>query len=71
MKKVTILLEVQGKDICLFVGHQLIKTWKKKYTNTAGQPLDIARLLESVFAALHIPCEIELGEGFEDLADLI
>lgn len=67
----TILIEIQGRDICLWVDSHLIKEWKRRYTNPAGQPLDIARILESVFAALHIPSEIEFGEGCEDLRDLL
>lgn len=70
MGKVVILLEIQDSTIYLWVDSHQVKTWKRKYTGIAGAPLEMARLLESVFSALHIPCILEFGDGFEELAGI-
>ena len=67
---ITILLEIQDKKIYLWVNHECIKEWKRKYTCTAGAPLELARHIESAFAVANVPAQIEFGDGFEDLRDL-
>jgi len=64
-KTVKILLEVQGKEILLWVDCELVKSWKTRNTIPSGKPLECGRLVESVLALVHVPCQMEFGDGFE------
>lgn len=70
MKKVTILLEIQGNKIYLWVDHEPLKTWRRGHTNPAGAPLELARHIEQAFSVAHIPADIEFGDGFEECSEL-
>jgi hypothetical protein len=59
MDRVIILIEIQGSQICLFVGHQLIRTWRLKHTSPDGAPLELARHIRTALEVVHIDAEIE------------
>jgi hypothetical protein len=63
---VIILLEVQNSEIRLWVGPELLKTWRAKHTGIAGAPMVFANVIEAAFLAVNVPCEIEFGDGFEE-----
>lgn len=65
----TLLIEVQGKKVLLWINSELLGEWRAGHTYVGGKPLEQARIIEKALSVCNVPCEIEFGDGCEDLKD--